>query len=435
MITRSDKAPVKNNTLMSEEVHEIITFKPHWIIRNGNTFLFIALMLFLSFTWFIQYPDIIRGSIKLVAVNAPKLVITKTEGKLERLLVSNEQIVEQEQMLAFLQSTAVHEQVLALQRWVHETEPIIAKDSFEILLAHPLPFYDKLGEIQPTYQDFQNVQKETLQILTSGYYWKKKNALLKDNSYLSTIRRDEHEQLKLIRQDYELQQTQYKANETLTKARITAPVELNQSKNKVISKEQSVQQANAQLINNDIVSHNKQKEITELEKIVGDQKQKFRSGLFNLKNKIEAWTLQYIVVAPQAGKVLFTSFLQQNQLLNLGQELFYIQPPQNQYYGQMMVPQTGLGKIKKGQKVLVRMESYPSNEFGYLVGTVNFISNIPTVKDSFLISVSLENGLRTNYNKVISFRNNLSAQGEVMTNNRRLFDRFLGQLREIVRRQ
>jgi multidrug resistance efflux pump len=149
---------------------------------------------------------------------------------------------------------------------------------------------------------------------------------------------------------------------------------------------------------------------------------------------VEEWIQQYVIIAPEKGKVLFTSFLQENQLLTSGQELFYLQPHQSLYYGQMLASQTGLGKIKTGQRVLIRVESFPSNEFGYLTGRVSYISTIPTARDSFLIKVDLPRGLETNYNKTIFFRNGLMAGAEVLTDNRRLFDRFLGQLKDLGRR-
>jgi len=333
-----------------------------------------------------------------------------------------------------LQSTALHSQVLQLQSWINNIEPYIIKDSLEILLTKPLPIFNQLGEIQPPYQDFQNTLKETLQILANGYYQQKKQALLGDELFLKSIQDNARQQQELLKQDYELQQFEYKANETLAKDKVIAPIELNQNKSKVIGKEQGLQQIAAQLINDNIALHNKKKEVLELQKYITDQQQKFHSELFNLKSKIQAWVQQYVIIAPEDGKVLFTSFLQENLLLSAGQELFYVQPKESNYYGQLLVSQTGLGKIKTGQKVLVRVESYPSNEFGYIIGTVNYISNIPTARDSFLIKVDLPTGLKTNYNKTIFFRNNLSAQAEVITDNRRLFDRFLGELRNITRR-
>jgi HlyD family secretion protein len=86
------------------------------------------------------------------------------------------------------------------------------------------------------------------------------------------------------------------------------------------------------------------------------------------------------------------------------------------------------------KRVMLKAESYPSEEFGYLQGIVRYISNIPNNRDSFLVRVDLTNGLQTNYNHKIFFRNNLSAQAEIVTDNRKLFDRLLGQLRKMGER-
>jgi HlyD family secretion protein len=420
--------------LVSDEIQELVSYRPHWIIRKGNMFFLSIIILCLGVTWFVKYPDIIKGSMLLTAINAPKLLIAKSEGKLEKLLVSNEQIVVMNQPLAFLQSTGNHNQALDLRNWIALVEPAIVKDSIEILLELPLPILDQLGEIQSDYQNFQSVLNETLEILNNGYYQKKKLALLKDLDYLSSIKSNAEEQRQLLKQDYDLQLKEYKANELLERDRIIAPIELNQNKSKVIGKEQALRQINAQFINNSMTEHNKRKEILDLSKFIRDQQQKFKSELFTLKSRVETWIQQYVVIAPETGMVLFSSFLQENQFLSLGQELFYIQPDQASYYGKLMVSQTGLGKIKEGEKVLVRLHSYPSDEFGYMTGVVKYISYIPTAKDSFLIKVDLPKGLRTSYNKTILFRNNLKADAEIITDNRKLFDRIIGHTKDQIER-
>jgi HlyD family secretion protein len=99
-----------------------------------------------------------------------------------------------------------------------------------------------------------------------------------------------------------------------------------------------------------------------------------------------------------------------------------------------MAGQKGLGKIKTGQKVMIKVESYPSEEFGYINGTVNYISDLPNRRDSFLIKVDLPKGLQTNYNRKIFFRNDLSAQAEIVTDSRKLFDRLMGKLKQVWER-
>lgn len=429
-ITNTPEAPA----LVSNEVQEIISYRPHWIIRRGNVFFFCTLVLLCAFAWVIHYPDIIKGSMKLAAINAPKLLVARSEGKLEKLLATNEQQVVKGQTLAFLQSTADHDQVLAFQRWINQIEPYIISNRLEILLVDTLPVFDQLGELESDYPEFQSTLKETLQILNNGYYQRKKNALLKDMAYLSSIKDNTEQQQQLLKQDVDLQQLELNANETLAKEKIIAPLELNQIKSKVIGKQQSLQQVEARLIDNDVEQHDKQKEILDVQKLIIDQQQKFRSQLFSIKSKVEAWVQRYVVTAPVSGKVLFASFLQENQLLTTGEELFYVQAPEARYYGQLTVSQAGLGKIKPGQRVLVRVRSFPSNEFGYIAGVVTYISSIPTTNDSFLIKVDLPKGLQTNYNKTIFFRNNLIADAEVITDNRRLVERFLGQLKDVTRR-
>ncbi len=83
---------------------------------------------------------------------------------------------------------------------------------------------------------------------------------------------------------------------------------------------------------------------------------------------------------------------------------------------------------------MIKVESYPSSEFGHLAGNIAYISNMPNRKDSFLVKVNLQNGLKTNYGKTIFFRNNLAAQAEIITDDRKLFDRFMGQLKQVWQR-
>jgi len=153
-----------------------------------------------------------------------------------------------------------------------------------------------------------------------------------------------------------------------------------------------------------------------------------------LKSQVEKWMQQYVLTAPEDGKVMFVSSLQENELISNGQGLFYIQPKQTKFYAEVMAGQQGLGKVKTGQRVMIKVVSYPSNEFGYLTGVVSYISNIPNRRDSFLIKVDLPKSLETNYGKTIFFRNGLTARAEIITDSRRLFDRLTGQLKQIWKR-
>jgi multidrug resistance efflux pump len=252
--------------------------------------------------------------------------------------------------------------------------------------------------------------------------------------YLTTLKENTNEQTELQQQDKALLQKEYDAYEQLAKDKVIAPLELNQYKSKLLAKEQALKQNATQITNNDISAHGKQKEVLDLMKTMTDQQQEFYSSLLELKSKIEQWEQHYILTAPEKGKLMFANTLQENELIASGQVLFYIEPGSSSYYAEVLAGQRNFGKLKNGQRVMLRVESYPSAEFGYLNGTVNYISGMPNRRDSFLIRVELPKGLKTNYDKTIFFRNNLSAQAEIITDDRKLFDRLTGQLKQIFKR-
>lgn len=423
-----------HNELLTEEVQEVISYRPHWIVRKGNILFLLIVMLLLAITWVIQYPDKIIANTRLVTLNPPKLVNSRTEGKLVKLLVTNEQQVKKEQVLGYMESTASYEEVSSLQNWISTMINGLQVNDYSALVKNPAPRLSGLGELQINYQEFQNQLEITKQTFASGYYDKKRNALQKDIAYLNNLKSNSAQQQQLQEQNKQLDQKEYEAYEKLAKEKVIAPLELNQYKSKLIDREQGLKQLNAQQTNSDISIHGKQKEILDLEKQVTDQQQQFYSSLLDLKSQVEKWIQQYVLIAPEPGKVIFVSSLQENELVSNGQSLFYIQPEQTKFYAELMAGQQGLGKVKTGQRVMIKVESYPSNEFGYLAGTVSYISNIPNRRDSFLIKVDLPRGLETNYGKTIFFRNGLTAGAEIITDSRRLFDRLTGQLKQVLKK-
>jgi HlyD family secretion protein len=420
--------------LVSDEIQEIISYKPKWFVRNGNTIFIFVITLLLLLAFLIKYPDIVKGSVRIVALNAPRMLTAKQEGRLEKILVENGAQVQQGQTLAYLQSTAKHEQVLTLQKWIQEIETPIAEGNIEMILQKPMPFSGELGEIQTSYTEFLATTAETKQVLGSGYYAQKKAAIQKDIAYLLQLKQTTKKQQELQKKDYALQKTEHDAKQKLAEEKVIAPLEFNQDQSKLIGKEQSLEQMVSQLINSNISVHNKNKELLDLQKYVTDQRQKYQAALFTLKSRVGEWLQRYTVIASETGRIEFISFLQQNQLLSPGQELFFIQPAQSSYYAEMKAGQGGIGKVKNGQRVIIKLAGYPSDEFGSLDGDISYIANRPADKDSFLIRVNLPKGLLTNYKKEILFRNSLAATGEIITDDRKLIHRLIGKLNDLFKR-
>ena len=252
--------------------------------------------------------------------------------------------------------------------------------------------------------------------------------------YLHELRRHAQAQKELQQEDIALQEKEYHAFEQLAKEKVIATLELNQYKSKLLGKAQGLDQLDAQITGIDISSHGKITELLDLQKEIVDCRQQFRSSLLQLKSQVEEWIKLYVLVAADSGRVIFASTLIENQLITIGQPIFYIQSDNSTYYLELMVSHRGFGKIRDGQKVIVHVDGFPSDEFGTLLATISYISPIPGRTDSFSLKASLPNGLNTSYGKSILFTNSLSAKADIITANRRLIHRFAGRLKDVFYR-
>lgn len=126
-------------------------------------------------------------------------------------------------------------------------------------------------------------------------------------------------------------------------------------------------------------------------------------------------------------------FLQENQQLKAGQTVCFINPGNSEYFAETFIPQENFGKVKKGEKVLLKFSSYPSQEFGSVTGELDFISAIPT-DSGYIAKIILPHGLKTNYGKQVQYREGLTANADIITKNMRLIERFYYNLRKQVQR-
>ncbi|PZR27146.1 MAG: hypothetical protein DI535_12090 [Citrobacter freundii] len=424
----------RQQELITPEVQELVNYKPHWLVRRGSMVLLLILLVMLALTFIISYPDIVPSRARLTALNPPKLVKARQEGKLIRLLVQNEQDVVQGQYLGYLESTALFDDVMKLKKWVEETIIVSQSSIPDMIVNQSLPALANLGELQLPYQQVQNRMQIARQTFGKGYYQLKKNVLVMEMEYNRKLKQNNQQQRAIEEQNRIMLQQEYEAYEKLAREKVIAPLELNQYKAKLLSGMQNLEQLDAAATSTEISGLGKTKEMMDIDKQRLDILQQLRSALFELKSQLTQWCRQYVLEAPESGKVLYISSLNENQLVTATQPLMYVQPPQSSYYIEMMAAQKGLGKVNEGQTVVLRVDGYPSEEFGYLTARVSYISNMPGPRDSFLIRAELINGLKTNYGRSVFFRNDLAADAQIITDQRKLISRFAGQLTSLIRR-
>ncbi len=422
------------NNIRSEEVTEIVSTDPGYLVRNGITLLVIALVCIVAISSYIKYPEIINTSAKLTALNAPKEIKTKINARLINLTAIENVFVKHGTVLGYLESTANAAYIINLSTIIDSTafkiqhgEILTAINNLDSFIAKDKN--DKInGELQPAYQTFLQLYNTYMQYLKDGFYLQKLSMLQQDITYLQRLKGNLLQQKKMTEEDIKLMKENFAGQEKLNEQKVIAPADYRNEKSKMISKEMMLPQINTNIINNDDAQHNKLKEIKELENQIAQEQNIFIQGLETFKATIDDWKTKYLLIAPIDGNVNFAGFIQVNQQLQANQTICYINPSNSDYYFEILIPQYNMGKISTGQKVHLKFSSYPYQQYGYVEGVLDFISNIPT-DSGYLAKVRLTKGLITNYKKQLQYKNGLLAQAEIITKDIHLLERFYYSLK------
>lgn len=419
--------------LRSSEVNEVLSKPPTWLIRWGITIFFFVLLLMLAVTWFVRYPDLVRGNLKIVSQNLPKSVIAKSDGKLVKLLVTDRQLVQQGQKIAYLESTANHDEVFILSNLTDSLVSMTPNDNLSAAYTIEIPTFFQLGELQKSYQVFQETFTRVKSFVGNGTYLQKRKMLENDFAQLNSLQSNLNNQLQNNQKDLALAKDELESQKRLQEKGYVSKNDYRQAMSKVLGKQQGNEQMLSSMKNNMMSQNQKQQEILELDKSITEQKNALIQAMHTLKSDIEAWKQRYIAIAPTTGKVIFLTSLQENQLVKTGQELLYVLPNGEGFHGEMNIGQFNFGKVKRGQEIIVKLQSYPYEEYGTLRGQIQSISEIP--KDSaYFVKVNFPKGLTTSANKTIPFRNGMTASGEIITEDKRLIERFLKEFMMVFER-
>lgn len=404
-------------------VEEILSNKPNFLLRNGISILFFCVVFIVFVCCFISYPDIIRAKATLTTLNAPKAVLSKTAGKIIMLNAYESKAVNKGDLLGYVETLGNHETILNLFADIDSIEKKISTEQFQFLDTFFKDPLADLGEMQIQYQKLFQNYLQFKDYSNGGFYYHKLSLLENDLANLENQNANLINQEKLLERDALLAEHTFDANSALRNEKVISAVDYRNEESKLLGKQLALSQARRSKLQNESQSNEKKKEIFELTNLIGQQKNIFLQAVQTFKSQLYEWKQKYVLEAPISGKVVFAISLQANQQVNQNQILFYISPENTSYYAEMKIPQNNFGKVHEGQKVLLKFPSHPFEEFGMVVGEIEYINKIPS-ENGYQANIKLKNSLRTNFGITIQFRDGLNADGEIITKNMRLIDRF-----------
>ena len=424
---------IKEIELRSEEVQEILTRVPHWMIRWGNVVILLLLFLVFLVSWFVKYPDIIATEIVITTQIPPEKLIARNSGRIEAILIEDKEIISKNTPLAVIENAANYNDVFLLKSIVDTIN--LDKNPFPFHLLKPT----QLGEVESSFALFQ---KE--------YIADELNSKLQPYKVENNAQNYEGQQLKerlmllvaqkeITQNELVLQKNDLERYENLFKKGIIAAQEIEKQRLQYLQAEKnyksllsSVSQMKSSL--NDLNRTTKTTKINETKETVILERNVFQS-FYELKKTIKNWELNYVLRSSIEGKVTFLQIWTENQTVNAGDNVFTIIPSVGKnYLGKVKAPAQNSGKIKVGQNVNIRLANFPDPEFGMLRGKISVISLTPDKEGKLLIDVSLPTGLKTSYNKQITFQQEMSGSAEIVTEDLRLIERLLYQFRDVFRR-
>jgi hypothetical protein len=89
-----------------------------------------------------------------------------------------------------------------------------------------------------------------------------------------------------------------------------------------------------------------------------------------------------------------------------------------------MLTAHGIGKVHKGQVVIIRLENYPDSEFGYLIGEVLNVANLSSENSMYKVSINLNQGMRTSKGFVVPTNVQMEGTAEIVVAEKRLIENF-----------
>ena len=409
--------------LRSEMAQEIISRKPDFMERWALLiFLGIVLLLFAA-TWFIKYPDIIETTAKLTASNAPKEIVPRQEGRVVKLFVHNNDRVNKGDVLAWIESTANHEEVMELSKQIDSSISLLNAGQVEKVSTLFNKRFGNLGEIQQGYQTFITALQLFNDYKINGFYDRQKAILQNDIHSIESTNQTIQYQKSLTEEDLKVAEESYNMNKKLVEEKVISKEEFRNEKSRILNKQMSIPQLEASLLSNESQRRDKIKELQKIDHDVEQQQLTFLQALQSLKSTVDDWKKKFVLQSPVYGKVFFTIPIQENQFLQQGKLIGYINPDDSHFYAEANLPQNNFGKIDTGLQVQLRFDAYPYQEVGFVEGTLSYVSNVPS-DSGFLADVRLDKGLMTNNRRPIPYKNGLKAQAIIITKNMRLLQRL-----------
>ncbi len=430
-----EKKPIEIE-LRSDEFQEIVQQSPRWLIRSGITLVLGFILLLLAGSYFFKYPDVINANVIVLSENPPAYLAARTTGRIDSILVADQQMVSEGQIIATLENPARFADALKLKNMLEQIDPFI--QSFDTLQAVHPEIDLQLGDIQSDYSSFVRLYNDYFTLLRLKLHPKKIKALRQQISHEQNILRSAiGRKNRDMDADYKIASSQLRRDSVLQTKGVLSDLDMEKTRSVLIQKKYNLNGSRTKLAETQSGIIKLEQEVVDAEMEFADQKKKAQNTLIEVLNVLKSrwvyWEQTFVIKSPTSGKVSFAAFWTKNQQVKKDEIVFSVIPEkQAQIIGRINLPVKGAGKVVAGQKVNIRFENFPYMEYGYVRGSVRSISLMPN-NETYVVEVDMPQDLKTNYGIQLKFSQEMKGSAEIITSDRRLIQRIFNPVKSLLK--
>jgi HlyD family secretion protein len=451
--------------LRSEEFQEILGGVPAWIVRWGISVLAIVVVIILTGSAIFKYPDVITAQVTITGTTPPASIVAHASGKIRELYVKDNQEVTTGEYLAVIDNPANTNDVKSLKEALEGSRETahgarFAAPNPPILPRSPVHTFTRVPSFKSSNRELQlgNLQSLYSQYYTTLFQYQEYQRLLYYPQKIEITKQrivqyekqyeNLQKQYQLTEEQTQLQENQYKRDIKLNETGVVSAEELEKSRSQYLQSELSKENMQSTLNNMRIQIGQLKESLLDTKHQNTETLNNLETGLQTLENQlraaIEEWELTYVLKSPIDGNVTFAGYWTENQNVTASNEVFTVVPTTRYtlhttpyFFGKALLPIARSGKVKVGQKVNIRLENFPENEFGILQGRVKNISLAPVSATGsstayYTIDIELPDALATTYKKQLPYLPNMQGRADIITEDISLLERFFLPLKRVL---
>ncbi|MGB7395720.1 MAG: HlyD family efflux transporter periplasmic adaptor subunit [Pricia sp.] len=361
----------------------------------------------------IGYRDVLEAQIEVRPTSPPIILKTKRVGQIAEFLVYPGDSVYSGQILAEFDTSAKHNDLRAVKM-------AVAQRSTPEELGYAKPV--SIASLHGAYSEYLDAYHS---VKTIEKFYGSTMANLMDDS-VRALRNDAFsnifKRLQTAKHTNDLVARNHSRMETLYEKRVISKSELEESQLKYNRSRQEVDQLNSDYVTDTYLTNEKfEGRFTQME-----------IASMRVLSEIALWEEKNLVISPVDGRVSFLDVRSQYQWVEEGEELFQILPNKKSTpVGILKIPIHNAGNIRIGQKVIIKLHSFPFEEWGILEGTLTEISASPKKTDDLYYPayVSIDS-TANNLKGKLSGKGTLSGHCDIVLEETTLFEKLFMGLRK-----